>query len=252
MLINSDSFIYNGVSCKDFGLILGNVNGNSYQVGINQEVIFAKEYNNDRINYFGRDKKPMQFKLSVFQKDGRPLTVEERSNIMAWLYGNRFCGLAFEDNLDIVYSCMPIGRIEEIDYGGLFGFTIEFVCEFPYATTRAVKMYFDCMDNKNFSVFNKSNLDAFYYDTEIELVANSTDILIRNLSDGNSEFAFNDLEIGEKIYVHNGRREIVSSLFKNRFYNFNREWIRLVYGINYFEVEGDCSIEIKAKFPIVI
>lgn len=252
MLIYSDSFTYNGVSCKEYDLMLGTISENKYQVGINIDPIFEKDSKNDRIHYFGEDKKPLQFELSVFQKDGRYLTEDERMNIMQWLYKNKFCELAFEENLDIVYSCKPISKIKEIDRGGLLGFTIEFLCEYPYATTRAVNMYYNCSTNKEFSIYNKANIDDYFYNAEIEIITKTPDICIRNLSDNSRELTFSGLEEGEKIYIHNRKKEIISSTYRNRFSNFNRNFLRLVYGMNHFEAKGDFTLEINAKFPIIM
>lgn len=124
------------------------------------------------------------------------------------------------------------------------------VYETTDGVTKGVTVAVDSVDK---NVINFTNMPST---TQVIVDYSYTKLILTNLTDGGKQFIFTDLQSGEIIYVDNRRKQIMSSLkeYYNmniyRYANFNKNWLRLVEGINQIEVEGTCKIQTKMQFPM--
>jgi tRNA A37 threonylcarbamoyltransferase TsaD len=85
---------------------------------------------------------------------------------------------------------------------------------------------------------------------EIELKNTNTAISLVNLSNDNYTFSFSGLTIGEVLTINNQKKRIESDKSTNRFDKFNKNWFKLIRGVNNIQVTGKCIIKFNMQFPI--
>ena len=106
----------------------------------------------------------------------------------------------------------------------------------------------------DFTLENKSNIEKYVYpEIQIEFLEN-TSIILTNLSDGGKQFTFNNIPQNTVLDIDNGKHSIISS--DNKFYldNFNKQWFRLVYGINQIKINNEFKgkISFKIHTPVAL
>jgi hypothetical protein len=101
---------------------------------------------------------------------------------------------------------------------------------------------------------NIGNIKPYHYpEVEFLLQGDSTGITIQNLSDSGRIFEFTNLTMGENIYVDNDKQRIITSLSDTyRLDNFNKNWLRLVQGVNQLKITGKCTLQIRCQFPMAL
>lgn len=266
MISTATRIEYDGISSEDYGIIVARTSGlPSYHSGIITNPQTQKILGIDSLFLYGNDKTPFTFDLELYKET--MWTIQDRKNVSAWLYKNTFKDLIFlhesatpasgDEYEDIIYNCMPIGKPEAIDYGGMYGLKIQFQNRLPYPTTEEKVQTFDLSSNTtttNITVINYSNLNEYIDDIEVAftLVGDSTGIKFVNTSDSNREFEFTELSTEETVTVDNLYGDIVSNTGLNRYPKFNKNWFRLTTGNNVITVTGKCLLTITAKYPIII
>jgi hypothetical protein len=76
---------------------------------------------------------------------------------------------------------------------------------------------------------------------------------IVNNTDGNNNFQFTGLNIGETVYVNNELGQIVSSTGLNRNQNFNFNWFKITPDYyNNITIVGNGTVTFRMEFPIPI
>lgn len=272
MFVTSTHIQYNGLSSESFGIIVGKLNSSgevNYQTGINTEHIINKVKFIDEVFYYGTEKIPLEFELELYKET--PFTITDRLNLHTWLYsGTGYCDLIFnnpdfEETIqadmceDIVFSCMPVGKMESVNLGQMFGVKLTFLCNKPYPTTKETIQRWDLSDNSGTVLLdpplvNRSNLNEYFWDTQLEirLKGSSTGVTLTNLSDIGYSIQFSNLNTSEIITLKNKLGLITSSTGLNRLDKWNFNFLRLVAGVNHIQVTGACEIILTAKYPIII
>ena len=264
MISIATKFIYNGKSCDDFGIILGRTSGlPSYQFGINRTPIIERVPRIDQSYFHGTTKEAYEFELELY-KETR-WTISDRTQVASWLFQPKFCDLKFincnitaQNDLyqDIIYHCMPVDKIESVDFGGLYGIKIKMISSLPYAVVDGLE-YFDLSNNTTTTiedVKNRSNLEDYFYNADliVKLKGDSTGFSIKNISDGGRIVSFTGLNVNEEITMKNGLGIIESSANLSRLSKWNKNYLRLVNGINRLEITGKCQITISGRYPFIM
>lgn len=254
---NTD-FIFNGTKSIDMGLYIVSIEGGLHSDKIYGGQSIIEERVGKRPNpYFNRtEKQPIEFEVTFSLLEGK-WTPEKRFEIAKWLIHEDYKPFQTVDDLGKYYYAMVINPWD-LEYNGEDkGYVrVTFRTDAFHAWSPVYYQEFDLRNNTdttNIILENKSNVYKYYHPKiEFKLYDNSTGILIKNLSDGGREFKFEDLFEGETVSVDNEGRFIKSDLADvYRLSNFNRKWLRLVYGQNNIEVIGKCILKIKSQFPIV-
>jgi hypothetical protein len=90
-----------------------------------------------------------------------------------------------------------------------------------------------------------------YYQPEIEITVNSgTSVSFTNTTDDNRVTSFSGLTTGEVLYVNNEKKQLISSTSNYRYDGFNKNWLRLVQGVNTISVTGNATIMFRTQFPV--
>jgi len=256
MAFIKEAFSYDGIWSYDMGVMMVTQAEDVLEVpfGYNRQIIEEKVSHKTKPFFFGLDKEPLEFTISLMPLDTQ-WTRDKKLKIVNWLFKDVYKPFISEDNPDIIYYCMPIEEahrfVNRIDQGFA---TITFRCNSPYAYSPTYfKTYISQQSSNPFEIENLSNIEKFNYpEVEVELLTGNSFKLI-NLTDGGNEFSFTDLQQGEKIYVNNESKQIISSLPNTyRLGNFNKHWLKLVQGVNRIRIEGDVNIQFRTVFPLSI
>lgn len=225
-----------------------------------KEIIKEKRKGKTTFFHYDTEHQPLQFSLT-FSLLENFMTPEKKYEIAKWLFKDDFKEFQTTDDLSKVYHVIAINQVEFMSNGWEQGyFTIEFICDASHAWSKTFIESFDlsknsASDRSVIELTNYSNVvDYVYPEVEFQLANSTKSISLKNLSDEGRTFRFEDLDIGERIYVDNDLQLIqTDNLDINKQFrlgNFNRKWLRLVYGTNRIEVQGGCYLKFRYKFPL--
>lgn len=255
-------FIFDGVKSSDMGL---------YNVRIDEGGFIETPYwgganvDEERLKNrltpydYGLDLEPIEFSVqfALLDKDLKPRkwSPQERNKVARWLIGDRERYKAFQtsDDLGKFYyvKCVSGGNLNLMNTEGYTELT--FRSNSCYAWSPTYIDNFNLGDNNTTQIIeleNRSNV-LKYYHPKVEIEFIDTDVQIKNLSDGGRVFELKDLKSNEIVSIDNENQIMISNNpLSNPFSQFNRNWLRLVYGVNRLEVKGRCIIKIKSCFPI--
>ena len=240
--------MYNGVSSRDFGLILVSIDSNLNEVpsGSNIEIQSVSATKNPKKIFLGAKENPsLEFPIEILSKN--PIDLPTFLRIKQWLFGNPgYHRLQIEDEWysDFYFNCI-LKASEDIKFGGeYFGLRCSVECDSPYAYTfPKTKTY--TFDSSIINYFEFDNFSAEIYGLrpiiEFKLSNSGNSFLIKNLTT-NREFKMMDLIPNEIITVDNQNEIITSSTGLNRFKNLekgeNQGYFSLAHGINKLECHG--------------
>lgn len=267
--MESQFFIYDGVKSSDMDLHIMRIDHSGFietpytsSVDIKQEKVTKKH----TPYFFGVERDNIEFtvQLVLMDKYNQPKkwTPQDRYKIARWLFHDEYKEFISSDDLGKRYFCIATSdsNLNLINTQGFLEVT--FTCNAPYGFSPMYIEPFDLTGNTTtriIEVENRSNIIKRYRPKlEIEYpnrtgFPETTDIILRNLSDGGREFKLTDVKKGEIYSFDNENRIIKSSrvINLNPLTHFNRNWLELTYGVNQIEIIGKCNVWIKSCFPII-
>ncbi|HBY19930.1 MAG TPA: hypothetical protein DEG71_02810 [Clostridiales bacterium] len=266
MSFTSEYFTINGIKSIDIG-----VNGcYLVRVGnseINRQIIGGKSLNEEQIPYndlpylYRISKQPIEFDLqfSILDKEYSSDTLMELGKIFG---GDKYIPFTSCDYPQVQFFVICTS-IELITFGlhkGYFSCKLRTSAPYAFALTEISTFDFsDISSPTTFTLVNKSNvsdsLGNYYYIPEkilIDLKDTSTEILISNNSDNGREFKFTSLSLLESLTIDNKMGRITSSTGLSRLSNFNKNFLRLIYGTNNLVCFNKCILQFQSMFPVYI
>ncbi len=249
--------MFNGRLSTEFGLYIASLETGTKTAtfGVERDIIEEKISKNPIPYFFGLEESPLCFELTMYRE--REWDYDTRFEVVRWLFQDEYKNFISSDNPSIIYNCIVYSRPEKILIGNIPRLiTLKFRCDSPWAWSPVFKTIYDLSDNISTTVKdfeNKSNVIKYYYpEIWIKSLDGGTISLI-NHSDNNREFKFDNLFANETIYINNQFKQIESDIpSKYRLADFNRNWLRLVYGVNKIGITGKCLIETKMQYPVAI
>lgn len=241
-------FMYNGISSKDFGLILTSINTSLNEVtsGSGIEIKSESVMKNPKKIFLGaRENTVLEFPIEIVSKE--PIDLPTFLRIKNWLFGDpTYHKLQIEDEWysDFYFNCI-LKANEDIKFGGqYFGIRCNVECDSPYAYTFPQTNVYN-FDSSAINYFEFDNFSAEIYGLrpiiEIKISSVGNSFNIKNLAT-NREFKMTNLSPNEVITVDNQNEIITSSTGLNRFKNLskgeNQGYFSLVHGINKLECHG--------------
>lgn len=276
-------FEFNGQSSRDYGVVLVHDGGLfERQFGISRETVTDRSWNSPLPCLFGFEEKPLSGEIQIMSESG--WTQEKKRAVCRWLFTPSYAPFLSADSPDMVYYLLFTGE-QAISTGLLEkGFlTLHFECNAPWGWSKKIVQRYDLRQNEGtfrFDVNNISNVDKLrfnpleieiaipeftetdYPDAETRPIVDVKDLCfavrnVRNTPEG-GEFIVKStplasLQKGERLYVHMGRKKVLTSAdVFSRMDNCNKKWVELEYGINTLEVTGQCRLEVRCQFPVMI
>lgn len=204
--------------------------------------------------FFGVKSQPLTFKLTFTCLDAT-MDATKLAELGGWLFQRTHKPFISDDNTSKVYYCMAINEADFYTTDLLKGyFTVEFRCRDAYGwSLPSVTDYtITASTPVTISLTNSSNVGYDYYNPIIKITMGSTDtaISLKNVTEGNRVTSFTGLSVGEYIYMDNQKKIITSSTGNYRYSSFNKNWFRLLAGVNSIEVTGKCALQFQMQFPM--
>lgn len=241
-------FTWNGITSKDFGLILASINNSLNEVpsGSGIEIQGVSSIKNPRKLFLGaKENQVLEFPVEIVSE--KPLDLPTFLRIKQWLFGSPgYHKLQIEDEWysDFYFNCI-LKPSEDIKFGGeYFGLRCSVECDSPYAYTFPQTQTYT-FDSSVINYFEFDNFSAEIHGLrpiiEFKMSKSGKEFSIKNLAT-NREFKMAGLSPNEVITVDNQNEIITSSTNLNRFKNLskgrNQGYFSLVHGRNKLECHG--------------
>lgn len=268
MAFTNPEFIIDGIKSSDIGVNgisivrIGDSEINTpWMGGVNiiEDILPMRDFP----TFFRTELQPIEFeiKLSILDDQYNDSVLMELGKI----FGQRkYCEFRTTDFLGKVFYIQRTSPINLITYGqykGWFSFQVRNCA--PYAFTDIQISTYDCSDASPLSpmvvnIQNKSNVSnvygEYYYlpKMKIDLVNNTTNLTIYNTSDNNNLFQFTGLQANESIFIDNDLKKIKADSGAYILSKFNKNFLRLNYGLNILKVHTPCKIQFICQYPVYL
>lgn len=258
-----NSFVFNGIPCEDYDLMIYDFGSNSQSAGnFASGVSIIEEALPSRYKpyFYGiKFEKKLEFNMvfGVNQRridSGAFLDRYELEMIAMWLTGHdKYLWLEIQqDDLRYVrYNCI-VSNLEIIEEGNVpWALKATVVCDSPYAYLYPQEFQYDVAGTATVEFFNESGHNGYYKPIiEFEL-SDGNGFSITNLSDNNRTLSFSGTPSSiSKIRVDNDRCIITNDQNLNAYPYFNFKFLRLLQGENKLVVKGNGILKIICEFPV--
>lgn len=259
-----NSFVFNGIPCDDFDLMIYDVGSTTQSMGtFASTVSIVEESISSRwkpyfygVKYEGKLEFTMVFGVNQRRIDNEHfLDRYELEAIASWLTGHEeYLWLEVEQrDLDYIrYHCM-ISGLEIVEHGNIpWALQAKITCDSPYAYLYPQEFTYTINGETTIDFYNESSHNGYFMpQLQIEL-SNGGDFSIVNLSDkAIREFKFTDIPKSISIVnVDNDRCIITNNQDINIYQNFNFKFLRLVKGENLLKVTGRGKLKLICEFPV--
>lgn len=256
-MFSAYEFSFNGVSCKNYGLMLYDIGGNGQsEVSFGNKASIVETRTNNRIqpihlgvNYHGS---PLEFKLVFGSFD--PIDRYQMQEVAMWLTGHqdyKWLTIDQPDLHNVQFKCL-ITSLSPIHVGWLpYAFEAHVKCDCPYAYGFPYEELYSVVGTTEILFRNESSVRE-YIKPILKITPNEgvTEIKIVNKSDNDREFILSDLPASGLEIVIDNNSGIIKELSSdyNLYSGFNLNLFRLVPGDNVLEVTGDGVYSISGRF----
>lgn len=266
------SFIFNGIPCEEFDLMMYNISGSepgaskfaSGVTVVEQKLpcrwkpIFYGTKMEDRLEFsliFGVNQRRID-KNEYFSR-------YELEAIASWLTGHdRYLWLEIkqEDMSHARYNCMITG-LETVEFGNVpIALKASVTCDGPYAYMYPkVYEYHLTGDDQEIDFYNESSHNG-YFKPRMEYVPDQSDrsITIVNDTDNGREFRLGSIDMNiSKVNIDHDTGVITYEVGDGTniagidlYSDFNFNFLRLLKGSNILRVSGNGTLRIICEFPI--
>ncbi len=253
------SFQYNGIPSENFGLyITSGLSGSpdtSSPMGSDVKLYTEQLYRRPTVFLYGVQQTPQLSIPISFTSEGE-LTAADAQIAGHYLFGQQtFKKLQViqEDMIDIYINCF-FTKPEILRSGNIImGFNATLVADSPWWFTyprNFIKNYTGDVTTNTF-IFNNTTDNNFYtYPTLILTTSNvgNSDMIIINQSDNNRTSILTNLDANEIITLNNDLQIIESSFLDNHLQYFNKNWFRLVQGVNQINIQASNIAQFKMVY----
>lgn len=253
------SFLYNSMASDMYGLFIRDIDAqaiNKTMGSTEMEIYEEKTYRRATPYFYGSTPaKKLSFPMSAYSDE--ELTAEQFQTVQAWLFSSRTYKKLQIVQFDMqgVYFNAILNSPEIVRVGNqIFGFTCLVNCDSPFAykfPKTTTYTYTDPSVVASEIFYNGSDDKGAYLYPSLVITMNTFggDISIENESDSSRTFSFTSLSAGEVITIDNSLQTMVSSTGLKRLSSFNKNYLRLVPGINRLNISGNvASIAMTTQF----
>lgn len=251
------NFTFDDIYSEDMGVIQVKASDGLFEESfgatrqINEQIVIGR----DKPYFFNVENDPLEFDLVLYFED---MDNDKCREISRWLYSpNYYKPLVFEGHEDRIFYCMAVGSPLMIHNGLNQGYLeITMRCDSPYAyspvyLTEVYDLSINGTDGTEIKIENYGDIDCkpFIY---LEKV-NDGDLSIVNFSNAGQTLHLYDVWDGDFLIIDCENKSIeteVSGVFD--YATFNNTFVNLTYGVNRLQVYGDCKIQFKYQFNMLV
>lgn len=258
------SFVFNGIPCDDFDLMVYDV-GNDTQgggtfasvVSIIDESLLSKW----RPMFYGvkREEKltfDIVFGVNMERIDsGNYFDRYEIDEIATWLTGHetyKELEIIQDDMTHVRYKCI-ITQLAEVSFGNIpWAMRATVTCDSPFAYMYPREYVYELTGTAQTILFNNESSLNGYYKPVVEFTTqNGGTLSIVNKTDNDREFKFTLLPAAtQKLIVDNENCVITCTSDINLYPYFNYKFLRLKRGYNTLVITGTGELKIKCEYPV--
>jgi phage-related protein len=253
----STGFTFDGITSQAMGMQIVRLDSSLPSRVFASEKQILEQHSDKALypHFFGVKHTPLSFNIVITSTETQDMSIAKMKEIGSWLFKNEYKPFVSDDNPSKVFYVMFTNQADFYTNGIGDGYIeLQARCRDGFGWTTPSIITHDLSGNTTTTdivINNPSNVSDYYYPiVEIQTVTPSTGFSLVNNNDNNNTFTFQSLSVGEKVYIDNEKRQIISDTNNNRFSNFNRNWLRLKQGNNTITVTGRCVIKVKSEFPI--
>lgn len=277
--LTAHSFIFNGTNSADFGVTIGWIDSKAdvSSNGLSRELKKTAQTNKTKSYIYGAEHtEPISFRFSIVKADGGELTRPESIKINRWLTSSPLPQLLKFNDCDTypLHYYAVCTQINDITSGGnLIGKELTFETNSSFAFSEKGKKTFVITETDNcFFLNNSADTDNGICYPSVTISTKSDTVVIENVTDQKSVTIHTKKlkadEDGNKVLTldseamtvtdSNGRLIPAGDLGWDETYEspVSSEskldyiyWIRLLQGMNKFQVSGTCTLTIEYEFP---
>lgn len=257
------SFLFNDTPCEAFDLMMYDIDGEEQGDTVFASVVSIQEEavgSRYKPYFYGaKFEEKLEFDM-VFGVNQSRINNEqyldryELDAVATWLTGrNGYDWLVIEQE-DMTYArfrCM-ITELSVISYGQIpWALRARVVCDGPFAYMYPHCYKYDVDGELEFSFYNESSYNGYYYPLiQIDLAAGG-DFELINETDGHRVFQFRNIpESVTHVSVDNDHYVITNDQDLNLYPNFNYNFFRLKRGYNKLHAKGPGVLSIICEFPV--
>lgn len=256
-------FIFDGIPCSGFQLMMYNVGQSSdsgsqfASTGSIVEETVSKRW---RPYFYGvkyEDKLQFEITFGVNQHRidrGCYLSRFEIAEIAAWLTGHdqyKVLTIDQPDMRDVFFRCI-ITELTTVTYGDIpWALRATVTCDSPYAYARKQTFSFASMDEREYTLRNPSSLNQPYSPKIDITLMGGKSFSIENETTGDGPFTFDNLPANTgTIHVDCDTCVITCDSGANMYEHCNLNFLRLVRGENKIKLTGFGTADIICQFPV--
>ncbi len=264
MSFNGSEFIFDGISSREFDLVLYSQMANASQ----EQTAFASNIKvlEDRpmrkytsYCYGGSYEDSLQFTLVLGvseerKSSGRDFDRWEMQRISSWLTGHRqykWLQIVQDDLTNVRYHCM-ISNLTSIEISGYcWGYQCRVTCDSPFAQLLPETYHYDFSGSLQILFRNKASINDPYYPKMRLSIQSGDSFSIVNHSDGDREFSLKGIPLTSgQIDVDHELQIIQCSGGLNLYPHWNKKFLRLKPGDNSMTISGTGSVDFTCSFPV--
>lgn len=260
-------FLFDGKSCKEFGLMMYDIGSNSQR-----DVIFPSggTIHEERVAgrysslFYGIEQNEALTFTLIFGANHHSIDAHSHldrwdiESIAAWLTGHstlRWLEIVQPDMETVRYKCI-ISELQTISYGNEpWAFSCTVTCNSPFGYTYPYR--YSLSGTSTIHLHNISTYNGYYKPKVVLTLPQGTgskSVALVNQSDGGREFAFTALPSSVRTIEIDNENQIIVDVTGglNLYRYFNFKFFRLVRGDNLLTLTGNCNAEIICEFPVNI
>lgn len=259
------NFIFDGMSCDSFELMMYDFNDNGLSednevssVSIVEEVV-GKQW---RPYFYGtKHENKLEFEI-VFGVNqdridrGQYLSRHEIDEVAAWIAGHdgyKWLEIEQEDMEHVRYRCI-VTSLTIVEYGRIpWALKASITCDSKFAYTYPREYSYDIDGSYTIHFMNESSMNSYYKPIILYHPVADGNLEIVNETDGNRIFKFTDLPASTgTLHVDNEHGVIIGDSGINLYPLFNFKFFRLKRGYNVLHVSGKGKLTFVCEFPVSV
>lgn len=253
------SFIFDGIPCEEFGLVLYDIESHEQEDGTIGSAVEVSEDrlwgNPNPIHYGTSENEALEIKLvCIVPESDKRLDRFDVAKIAGWLKkpSYRVLKIVQPDMEQYFYKCI-FTELNPVKVGlKTIGIEAVALCDGPYAYMCPKMSEYICNGTSTILFFNDSNVNRYYY-PKIVVSTNGGTISVVNEMDQNREMKINNLPSKEWTISVDGNSGIIKAQDETNMYQyFNFNFLRLVRGDNKLILNGNFTMTINCEFPMDI
>lgn len=248
------NFIFDNKSNKLLGLIcvrFDSVSGaETFSGGCETEVITEKTPRSNKFYIIEQPySAPMQFTFQVINEDGTPITPQKERSIKKWLCQRGTYKLFQIDSHAGLYYNVNISNPKLINVGDTVGMEFVVITDSPFGYSPIQNRKFSITSLMKQATLLIDHYDDYLYPTVTITMLESGNLEITNSTEQVGRFfRLNNVVTNEVITIDSEMPDISSSIpTHNIFADFNKNWIRLVDGMNTLTFNLNCNVTITYR-----